>query len=371
MADQLAAAEALALAVWLKKPVLLWGPPGTGKTAVVQSLGQTFGQPVETVIASLREPSDFAGLPVVSADGTVALAAPAWAARLAAAGTGILFLDEVTTAPPAVQAALLRVVLERVVGDIALPPGVAVVAAANPPEAAAGGWDLAAPLANRFCHIDWPVDTARYVESLVAGWSSPKLPVPAGSVADPGPRVRGLLAGFLRSRPVLVHAMPSDVVNAGRAWPSPRTWDMACDLWIAAETVAASEEALLALISGCVGPGAARELLVWSTEADLPDPETVLADPARFRLPDRGDRQFAVLSAVAAAVVANPARQRWEAAFSIIEQAVARGAPDVAAIAARTLAENVPEGLDVLPASVTALVPVLGKAGLLRRRPVR
>src|SRR5206468_6868939 len=177
--------------------------------------------------ASLREPSDFAGLPVVSADGTVALAAPAWAARLAAAGTGILFLDEVTTAPPSVQAALSRVVLERVVGDLALPPGVAVVAAANPPELAAGGWDLAAPLANRFCHLDWPVDAARYVESLMSGWPAPEvrsaeLSVPPHSAA----RVAGPLAGFLRSRPALLHAVLAEASNAGRAWPSPRSWDM-------------------------------------------------------------------------------------------------------------------------------------------------
>src|SRR5205807_3668045 len=125
------------IAVWAKRPVLLWGGPGTGKTAIVNAIADALDQPAETVIASLREPADFAGLPVVTADGSVRLAAPSWAARLAAEGRGILFLDEVTTAPPSVQAALLRVVLERVVGDVALPRGVAVVAAANPPELAA------------------------------------------------------------------------------------------------------------------------------------------------------------------------------------------------------------------------------------------
>lgn len=57
--------------------------------------------------------------------------------------------DEISTAPPAVQAALLRVVLERVVGDLELPDGVAVIAAANPPEQAAGGWDLSATISRR------------------------------------------------------------------------------------------------------------------------------------------------------------------------------------------------------------------------------
>jgi hypothetical protein len=369
VADQGIVTEALALAVWLKKPVLLWGGPGTGKTAVVQAIGEALGQRVETVIASLREPADFAGLPIVGEDGTVHLAAPGWAARLAREG-GILFLDEVTTAPPSVQAALLRVVLERVVGDVALPPGVAVVAAANPPELAAGGWDLAAPLANRFCHLDWPVDAARYVESLMSGWPTPEvrsaeLSVPPHSAA----RVAGPLAGFLRSRPALLHAVPAEASNAGRAWPSPRSWDMARDLWAAADHVNASDDTVLALIAGCVGPGPARELLAWVQEADLPDPEDVLADPARFRLPERGDRQFAVLSAVVAAVGANPTIARWEAAFRVIEQVVARGAPDVAAVAARTLAEQAPAGLTALPPAISALAPVLSGAGILRRHP--
>src|SRR5205823_11964182 len=70
----------------------------------------------------------------------------------------------ISTAPPAVQAAMLRIVLERVVGDLELPPGVRVVAAANPPEQAADGWDLAPPLANRLVHLDWPVDAKRSEE---------------------------------------------------------------------------------------------------------------------------------------------------------------------------------------------------------------
>src|SRR6202453_2516197 len=144
MDDQSAVVEALALAVAARVPVLLWGAPGTGKTSVVHALATALGLPAETVIASIREPSDFAGLPVVSRDDGVAhvdFAPPGWARRLPAAGHGILFFDEISTAPPAVQAALLRVVLERTVGDLVLPAGVSVVAAANPPEQAASGWD--------------------------------------------------------------------------------------------------------------------------------------------------------------------------------------------------------------------------------------
>src|ERR1700751_44308 len=122
------AGEGPGVAVAARVPVLLGGAPGTGKTSAIRAMAEAMGLPCETVIASIREPSDFAGLPVIVGDG-VLVPPPGWARRLAEPGRGLLFLDERSTAPPAVQAALLRVVLERVVGDLALPPDVAVVAA--------------------------------------------------------------------------------------------------------------------------------------------------------------------------------------------------------------------------------------------------
>jgi MoxR-like ATPase len=332
-------------------------------------LGASLDMPVVTVIASLREPADFAGLPVVTAEGSIRLAELSWARLLVEHRRGILFLDEITTAAPAVQAALLRVVLERVVGDVALPDAIAIVAAANPPDVAAGGWDLSPPLANRFCHIDWPVDPDRFNEALTSGWPAPIVPdLTVPDERDVSIKVRSSVAGFLRSRAALLYALPEEVTAAGRAWASPRSWDMAAELWAAAESRAASDEVVMLLIAGCVGPGAARELLAWRRDADLPDPEDVLADPSRFTLPERGDRQFAVLSALAAAVNARPSKERWEAALEIVQQAVSRGSADVAAVAARSLAQNVPPGVEALPPAVGSLAPVLGRAGLLRRR---
>ncbi len=112
---------ALALAVSANLPVLLWGEPGIGKSAGMRQLADGLGVPLETVIASVHEPSDFAGLPVVGADPAnsgVTMAPPDWALRLSRNGGGMVFFDELSSAPPAVQAALLRVVLERQVGSL-------------------------------------------------------------------------------------------------------------------------------------------------------------------------------------------------------------------------------------------------------------
>src|SRR5262249_31777559 len=149
-------ADALALAVAANLPVLLWGEPGIGKSATLGQLAAALRLPMETVIASIPEPSDFSGLPIVGDDPAQQarpMAPPAGAVGVAAPGRGLLFSDELPSAPPAVQAALLRVVLERRVGSLRLPDQVRIVAAANPPASAADGWHLSPPLANRFVHL--------------------------------------------------------------------------------------------------------------------------------------------------------------------------------------------------------------------------
>ena len=343
-------------------PTLLWGAPGTGKTSALRALADAAGWPCEVVIASIREPSDFAGLPIV-VDGEVRFAPPLWARRLADVGTGLLFLDELSTAPPAVQAALLRVVLERVVGDLELPDGIRVVAAANPPDQAADGWDLSPPLANRFCHLDWEVDSRSFSEGLAGGFAAPAVPRLSADWEQGVAATRGLVAAFTTVRPGLVLVPPSDRSAAGRAWPSPRSWDQVARLLAAARAAGAGDEATAALLTGSVGEGPGLEFLAWVTEMDLPDPEVVLADPDSFVLPERGDRAYAALTSIAAAVAGRSTSERWLAGWKVLGKA-GEEAPDIAAVAARILARCRPDGANP-PPEVKVFLPLLRDAGLV------
>ncbi|MCW1092735.1 MoxR family ATPase [Streptomyces sp. RS2] len=359
--------EALTLAVAADLPVLLWGEPGIGKTAALTQLATALDLPLTTVIASVHEPSDFSGLPVVGDDPAeqgVSMAPPDWAVRLVRAGRGLLFLDELSTAPPAVQAALLRLVLERRIGALRLPPGVRIVAAANPRSSAADGWELSPPLANRFVHLQWTHDQDVVVRGLGGTWPRATLPSldPSGLAAAVR-HARRAVCEFLTARPALVHRLPSGETRRGGAWPSPRSWEMTLSLIAFATAAGSSGEVLSLLVRGTVGDGPGLELMASLDRMDLPDPETLLADPAGAVLPERGDLRQAVLDGVVAAVRKRPEKSRWDAAWALLARAMETGAPDVVVVPATTLAALRRQDWDV-PATIDRLA---GAMSLSRR----
>lgn len=354
--------EALTLAVAADLPVLLWGEPGIGKTAALTQLAASLDLPLTTVIASVHEPSDFSGLPVVGDDPArqgVPMAPPDWAVRLVRAGRGLLFLDELSTAPPAVQAALLRLVLERRVGTLQLPPGVRIVAAANPRSSAADGWELSPPLANRFVHLQWVHDHDVVVRGLGGTWPRAELPrLDPEKLPGAVDFARRAVCTLLAARPGLVHRLPTNDVKRGGPWPSPRSWDMTLSLIAFATAADSSRDVLSMLVRGTVGDGPGLELLASIDRMDLPDPETLLADPTGAELPERGDLRQVVLDGVVDAVRKRPDKARWEAAWTLLVRAVETGAPDLVVVPATTLASLRQEDWDV-PASIEALSGVV------------
>lgn len=320
------AVQALALAAAANLPVLLWGQPGIGKSSTLTELARGLGLPLETVIASVHEPSDFSGLPVLGPDPAgqgIAMAPPDWAVRLRRAGDGLLFLDELSSAPPAVQAALLRVVLERRVGSLALPDGVRIVAAANPAGSAADGWQLAPPLANRFVHLDWVHDPAVVVRGLGGTW--PRVPLPRlehSCLGEAVTRARAAICGFLTVRPDYTHKMPTSAAGRSKAWPSPRTWEMALRLLAFGYATGAAPGAVALAVRGAIGDGAGFELFAFLERHDLPDPEALLSDPNAVDLPERGDLVHATLATVVDAISRDTTEARWRAGWELVARLV-------------------------------------------------
>lgn len=370
--------DVIQLCIQANAPVLVWGPPGTGKTSYVASLGRALAWHTEVLIASIRDPADFGGYPVVR-EGRFDFAPAPWARRIAetlgadANARALLVLDEIAHAPPAVQAALLRVVLDKVVGDTVLPADrVSVVAMANPVDVG-GGFDLSLPLLNRFVHIDWNFSIEDWKRGMLSGWPDPQpIRLPVGWEAELH-AARALVAGFLDKRAHLALVVPGTngkATSAPRAYPTPRSWDVAARLIAALRAVGGGKDDRLAVVAACIGDGAAIEFIRWEDALDLPDPETLLAKPGSFKLPDRGDQQYAVLGSVVAAALRKLTNDRWQAAWEVLGLAAKQGGADVAASAARALAgaRQKDPSLALPTRHIQALLPLLKATGELVAR---
>ncbi|MCA0330561.1 MAG: ATP-binding protein [Actinobacteria bacterium] len=363
--DYQALLDAVSACIATRIPFLLWGEPGAGKTAVVESASDA-GFHVETLVCSHYEPSDFAGLPVV-VEGRVDLAPPQWALRVSREERpSVVFFDEWTTASPAVQAAALRPLTHGEVGALRLPERVSFGAAANPADVAASGWELAAPTANRFVHLEWRLPPEVFTESLVTGtWPALRLRPPGPEYAAALARQRSLVASFLRIRAGQVSALPRDAASRGRAFPTPRTWDYTARLLAAVEGEDVRVRRLL--VHGTVGDAVGHEFLAWLDSLDLPDPEDLLLHPSGGQLADlRADRVHASLQGVLAAVVADPSPDRWTSAVEVCVAACAGSGIDPAVPVVRSLLRIRPAGAG-LPAGISVFAAPLALAGLLPR----
>ena len=318
-------------------PILLWGAPGTGKTAAIVALAATAGAHVETLIGSTLDPTDIAR-PSLDGAGQYVLSAAPWARRLRAAldagKPAWLFLDELSCAPPSVQAALLRVVHDRVVGEVSL-RGCRVLAAANPADTAADGGDLSAAMAGRWAHLPWEPDAADWCAGELAGWGEPS--------AETAP-ARALICAWIGHRPDALLVVPPAGQQDLRGWPSPRSWSAVARGLAAISPdpqAAVRDPAGRMLLAGLVGPAAATEIAAYAADVDLPDPAALLA--GKSKLPARGDRAALCLMSCLAHALAT---QAMPAYWSLLETARL----DVALVHARAgvracaVAKIIPEG---------------------------
>ncbi|PHS58482.1 MAG: ATPase [Sulfurimonas sp.] len=138
-----------------KVPVFLWGPPGVGKSSIVKQIAQKSNIGFIDLRLALMDPTDLKGIPFYDKDTHTALWAPP--AFLPTSGKGILFLDELNSAAPSVQASAYQLILDRQVGEYKLPDGWAIVAAGNRDGDRGVTYRMPSPLANRFVHFEMHV----------------------------------------------------------------------------------------------------------------------------------------------------------------------------------------------------------------------
>ena len=139
-----------------KIPSFLWGAPGIGKSSIVKQIAKDKDIEFIDLRLALMDPTDLKGIPFYDKESHTALWAPP--AFLPKDGEGILFLDELNSAPPAVQSSAYQLILDRKIGEYTLPDGWAIIAAGNRESDRGVTYRMPSPLANRFVHFEMDVD---------------------------------------------------------------------------------------------------------------------------------------------------------------------------------------------------------------------
>jgi len=256
-------------------PVMLWGPPGVGKSQMVGQVAAKHSVQVIDIRLSQMEPSDLRGIPFRAGD-LVEWAEPAILPHVSKHGeSGILFLDEITSAAPTVSAAAYQLILDRRLGEYRVPEGWAIFAAGNRQGDRGVTYSMPAPLANRFSHYT--------VEAHLDDWVAWAY---ANGIHE------GLIA-FLRFKPDLLFNF--DPAHNPVAFPSPRSWEFAHR---ALQKFHDNGHLLLPALQACVGPAAGIELKAFVDNLDnLPDIDAILRGD-EVPVPKEIDLQYAVASAL-------------------------------------------------------------------------
>jgi len=278
---------------------MLWGPPGIGKSELVQQSAQRHKVSVVDIRLSQMEPSDLRGIPFRQGE-HVEWAIPALLPDVSRHGeNGILFLDEITSALPSVSAAAYQLILDRRLGEYTVPKGWCVFAAGNRLGDRGVTYAMPAPLANRFSHYTVDLNLDDWV-----AWAYQN-------------NVDERIIGFLRFRPDLLFQF--DHSQNPVAFPSPRSWAFAHRALMKFED---QPHLLSGSLQACVGEAAGIELRAFIDSLDkMPDLDAILRgeEPA---VPEEIDLQYALASAlVGRAIASRDNAQRSESINHIVSYA--------------------------------------------------
>lgn len=256
-------------------PVILWGPPGVGKSQIVSSIAERHHAPVIDIRLSQMEPSDLRGIPFRDGE-RVEWAIPAMLPDTHRHGPeGILFLDEITSAPPSVSAAAYQLILDRRLGEYRVPEHWAIFAAGNRQGDRGVTYSMPAPLANRFSHFELEVNLDDWVAWAYAS------------------AIDARVIAFLRFRPELLFDF--DPAHHPVAFPSPRSWEFAHRGLRKFED---QPDLLQGALQACVGPAAGIELTAFVNSLEqMPDLDAIVRGDT-VSVPREIDLQYAVAAAL-------------------------------------------------------------------------
>jgi hypothetical protein len=242
-----------------KRPIFIWGPPGIGKSDIIKQLGEELDAHVIDVRLSLWEPTDIKGIPYFDSNSGKMVWAPPGElpdAELAKKHKIIvLFMDEMNSAAPSVQAAAYQLILNRRVGTYKLPDNVVMVAAGNRETDKGVTFRMPAPLANRFVHLEMTVDWDDYFD-----WAAEN-------------KIHKDVVGFLTfSKKDLYDFDPK---SSSRSFATPRSWSFVSELLTDDDT---DESTLTDLVSGSIGEGLALKFMAHRKHASkMPNPTDILS----------------------------------------------------------------------------------------------
>ena len=272
----------------LLPPLMVWGPPGIGKSTVLRDVAEQEGIGFIDIRLAQREPVDLRGLPVPDGDQVRWLLSSDWPRD--PASRGILLFDELTAADRTLQVAAYEILLDRRLGDsYRVPPGWLLAGAGNRAGDRAISTTLSSALANRFCHLELAPDLDGWV-----AWANTR-------GLDP------IVAGFLRFRPGLFLEMSGAL---DRGWPSPRSWERVAHELALARRTGLDDGLLRLLLAGLVGSGPAEEILAFRELAEKFDAHAILSGKSAVTIPTRADQRYGLCASLAWHLWRMPDRDR-------------------------------------------------------------
>jgi hypothetical protein len=242
----------------VKRPVFIWGPPGIGKSELVESIAKELGGAFIDIRLGQMEPTDIRGIPFFNKE----LNRMDWAPPVDLPDEEfakqypivVLFLDELNSAPASVQGAAYQLVLNRAVGKYRCPDNVVIIAAGNRESDKGVTYRMPTPLANRFIHMELRVDFDSWQV-----WATQN-------------KIHKDVVGYLSFAKQDLHDFDSK--SASRAFPTPRSWTFVSDLL----SDDLDHDTAMNLISGTVGEGLAVKFMAHRRIAGrMPSPTDILA----------------------------------------------------------------------------------------------